>query len=46
MVLLSVNPPSVSANLISEIDEELIYEIKYPLTDIELYLGIHKRQLR
>jgi Uma2 family endonuclease len=50
MVLLIVNPPSVSENLVSEIDEELIDEIKCPPTDLEsdepeLESDLHREQI-
>lgn len=50
MVLLNVNPPSVSENLVSEIDEELIDEIKCPPTDLysdepELESDLHREQI-
>jgi Uma2 family endonuclease len=50
MVLLTVNPPSVSENLVSEIDEELIDEIKCPPTDLEsdepeLESDLHREQI-
>jgi Uma2 family endonuclease len=50
MVLLTVNPPSVSENLVSEIDEELIDEIKCPPTDLEsdepeLESDLHRGQI-
>lgn len=50
MVLLNVNPPSTSANLVNEIDEELIDEIKCPPTDLEsdepeLESDLHREQI-
>ncbi len=50
MVLLNVNPPSVSANLVSEIDQELSDEIKCPPTDLysdepELESDLHREQI-
>jgi Uma2 family endonuclease len=50
MVLLNVNSLSVSENLFSEIDEELIDEIKCPLTDLysdepELESDLHREQI-
>ena len=50
MVILNVNSPSVSGNLVSEIDEELIDEIKCPPTDLysdepELESDLHREQI-
>lgn len=50
MVLLNVNSLSVSKNLFSEIDEELIDEIKCPPTDLssdeqELKSDLHREQI-
>jgi Uma2 family endonuclease len=50
VVLLNVSPPSVSENLVSEIDEDLIDEIKCPPTDLdsdepELESDLHREQI-
>lgn len=50
MVILNVNSPSVSGNLVSEVDEELIDEIKCPPTDLysdepELESDLHREQI-
>ncbi|MBD2189294.1 Uma2 family endonuclease [Pseudanabaena mucicola] len=50
MVLLNVNPPSVSENLVSEIEEELIEEIEFPPTNLysdepPLETDFHREQI-
>jgi len=50
MALLNVNPPSVSENLVSEINEELVDEINCPTTDLysdepELESDLHREQI-
>ena len=50
MVLLNINSPSVSGNLVTEIDEELIDEIGCPPTDLcsdepELESDLHREQI-